>query len=473
MFIERWLNNRCLLATATVISLVAACSGDDDDDTGGSRASAGEAGHETSENAGGLGDSGGGTAGSSSQAGSGAAGSGSVVEGGAGGASAAPEGGAATSDSAGAAGTDDGPDRDAFRPEELPFDQEAFDDLTLPAGFSINVYRSGLGQARMLGVHGEHVYVTQPMQGNVVQLVDANDDGQAETQKVVAEGLAMVHGIAFHGDDVFLANVNNVYRGTVGADGSFSGLQAITTDLPDGGQHALRTLGVGPDDLLYISVGSDCDACPESNPEHATLLRSTLAGQAKGARTVFARGLRNTIGFGWHPVTHELWGMDQGSDWRGRDLPPEELNAVVSGQDYGWPYCYGNRQSDPVIQDPPQQTKAQYCAQTTPPVLLNQAHQSPIGMVFSTSETFPDHYQDGAFIAFHGSWNRKPATGYRVAFVPFAGGQPQAIEDFVSGFLIRGGTATFGRPAGIAIAPDGALLFTDDTNGIVYRVQAE
>jgi glucose/arabinose dehydrogenase len=163
--------------------------------------------------------------------------------------------------------------------------------------------------------------------------------------------------------------------------------------------------------------------------------------------------------------------MDQGSDWRGDDLPPEELNAIASGGDYGWPYCYAGREIDPVIQDPPDQTKADYCALTEAPVLLNQAHQSPIGMTFYSGATFPEHYQNGAFVAFHGSWNRKPATGYRVAFIPFENGEPQAIEDFVSGFLIDNGSGTFGRPAGIAVGADGALLFSDDTNGVVYRVQ--
>lgn len=476
----RWMNVRPLaVVTATALAVIAGCSDDDDDDDVGSGARGGEAGNAAGEaNHGGSTPSAGhaGTAGNGGQSGSlspgGAAGEsmasgGETVAGGAGGAA-----GETGDDLGGAGGTNDGVDRDAFRPTQLPFDQAAFEALDLPAGFSINVYRSGLGQARMLGVHAEHVYVTQPMQGNVIQLIDDDQDGVAEAQRVVAGDLPQVHGIAFHGTDVFLADVHHVYRGSVAADGGFGALETIVSDLPDGGQHSLRTLGIGPDELLYISVGSDCDACVEFNPEHATILRSTLAGQAQGERTIFARGLRNTIGFGWHPTSGDLWGMDQGSDWRGDDLPPEELNAIAQGNDYGWPYCYANRHSDPVIQDPPGQTKEAYCAATTPPVLLNQAHQSPIGLVFSTSSSFPQRYRDGAFIAFHGSWNRKPATGYRVAFVPFTAGQPQAVEDFVSGFLIRGGTATFGRPAGIAMADDGALLFTDDTNGIVYRVSA-
>jgi glucose/arabinose dehydrogenase len=448
-----------LLLGGAVLALAAPGCSDDDDDGGGS---AGTAGSPTLAGA-----SQGGSA-SGGMGEGGAAGNGATA-GLAGEASAAGGSAAGAAGDAGAAGTD----RHAFRPEELPFDEAAFAALQLPEGFSINVYRAGLGQARMLGVHGPHVYVTQPMQGNVVRLIDENEDGVAEAQAVVAADLPMVHGIAFHDDEVFLANVHGVFHGSVAADGSFGALTQIISDLPDGGQHPLRTLGVGPDELLYISVGSDCDACPEANPEHATLLRSSLAGEPAATRTIFASGLRNTIGFGWHPVTEALWGMDHGSDWRGDDLPPEELNAIVAGKDYGWPYCYGDRKLDPVIQDPPDTTKAAYCAGTEPPALLSQAHQAPIGLTFYTGATFPEHYLNGAFVAFHGSWNRKPATGYRVAFVAFADGEPQAIEDFVDGFLSQDGTATFGRPAGIAVAPDGALLFTDDTNGIVYRVQYE
>lgn len=463
-----------LIAALGAATSVSGCSDDDDDSdgTGGISNISGRAGSSSGQSS-----SGSANGGSSAGRGGSASGGGQLNASGAnaagedqGGSAGEPDTGEAGAATAGAGGSDE---RAEFRPEERPFDQAGFDALSLPENFTINVYRTGLGEARMLGVHGPHVYVTQPAQGNVILLRDENDDGVAEAQTTVASDLPLVHGIAFHDDDVFLANVKSVYRGTVAADGSFESLTEIISDLPDGGQHPRRTLGVGPDELLYISVGSSCDACPETNPEHATLLRSTLAGQNAAARTLIAEGLRNTIGFGWHPTTEELWGMDQGSDWRGNDLPPEELNSISAGKNYGWPYCYGNRIIDTVIQDPPSGTKQAFCAQSAPPALLNQAHQSPIGMAFYTGSTFPDRYQDGAFVAFHGSWNRKPATGYRVAFIPFSDGEPTAIEDFVSGFLNEEGTATFGRPAGVAVAPDGALLFTDDTNGIVYRVQYE
>jgi glucose/arabinose dehydrogenase len=162
--------------------------------------------------------------------------------------------------------------------------------------------------------------------------------------------------------------------------------------------------------------------------------------------------------------------MDHGSDWRGDDLPPEELNAIALGADYGWPYCYGARTPDPVIDDPPATTKSAYCAGTTPPTLSTQAHGAPIGLTFYTGASFPEEYRDDAFVALHGSWNRLPPTGYEVARVVFEDGVPQRFEPFVTGFLIDGGRATFGRPAGITVAPDGSLLFSDDSGGVIYRV---
>jgi glucose/arabinose dehydrogenase len=276
-----------------------------------------------------------------------------------------------------------------------------------------------------------------------------------------------VHGITFNADTVYLATDKRVLRGAVDANGDFIGLSDIITDLPDGGQHPYRTLGIGPDSMLYISIGSDCDACPETNPEHATMVHAALDGSS---RSVFARGLRNTIGFDWHPQTGALFGMDHGSDFRGDDLPPEELNRIEAGGNFGWPYCFARREIDPIIDDPPGTTKQEYCATTVPSVLENQAHGAPIGMVFYDGAAFPSEFAGDAFIALHGSWNRFPPTGYKVVRLRFDAGEPVAFEDFVSGFLIEDGRAQFGRPAGIAVAPDGALLVTDDDNGMIYRI---
>lgn len=357
-----------------------------------------------------------------------------------------------------------------FRPEELGFESSYLSQLTVPDGFEVSVFATPGGHARMLATSGAAVYVTRPEQGDVLRLVDSNADGVADQQTTAISGYPMVHGIVFANNAVYLATPKQLIRASVANDGAFTAPEVLIDDLPDGGQHPLRTLGVGPDGLLYISIGSSCDACAESNPEHATILRVGLDG---ANRTVFARGLRNTIGFGWQPDTNQLWGMDHGSDWRGNDIPPEELNLITEGGNYGWPYCYGEQTIDPIIGDPPGQTKAAYCAATTASVLENQAHQAPIGLTFYAGTAFPEAYRGDAFVAMHGSWNRNPATGYSVVRVEFEDGQPVGISDFVSGFLNAEGSATFGRPAGITVDAVGALLFSDDSNGVIYRVSPE
>jgi hypothetical protein len=240
--------------------------------------------------------------------------------------------------------------------------------------------------------------------------------------------------------------------------------------LPNGGQHSRRTIAFGPDGMLYISVGSTCNDCPEVNPENAALLR---ASPDRGApRTVFARGLRNTLGWGWHPATRELWGWDHGSDFRGDNIPPEELNRIREGGNYGWPFCYGNRVVDRWSHyDPPnKESPASYCARTEPSVLGYTAHSAPIGMVFYTGTQFPEVYRNDAFVAMHGSWNRTPVAPAKVLRVRYRDGMPVAIEDFITGFLVDGGRTLIGRPAGLAVAADGSLLISDDANGAIYRV---
>jgi glucose/arabinose dehydrogenase len=358
-------------------------------------------------------------------------------------------------------------DRDVYRPEEVAATPELMARLRAPAGFVVRPFAEGMGQARMLVARGDHVYVTRPDPGDVVRLTDSDGDGSADARATVATGLPLVHGIAFRGDQVYLATDTQVLLADVDAAGAFGTPAVIIDDLPDGGQHPRRTLGVSPEDELFISVGSSCDACEESNEEHATMLRAALDGST---RSTFASGLRNTIGFAWHPTTLQLWGMDHGSDWRGDDIPPEELNAISEGGDYGWPYCYGQRQIDPVILDPPRGTKEQYCSTTRVPALSTQAHKAPIGFAFYSGASFPAEYQGDAFIAMRGSWNRFPPTGYEVVRLVFDDGEPQRFEPFVTGFLSEDGASTFGRPAGITPAPDGSLLFSDDTSGVIYRV---
>ena len=245
----------------------------------------------------------------------------------------------------------------------------------------------------------------------------------------------------------------------------------IISDLPDAGQHEDRTLAFGPDGRLYLSVGSTSNTSNEPNPENATMLVASPDGKS---RKIFASGLRNTIGFDWNPVTHKLYGMDMGIDWQGDDHQREELNHIQDGHRYGWPYVYENGIFDP--QHLPQEkgyTLDAWRKESTSPDLTYTAHASPIGFLFYTGSQFPAEYKNDAFVAFHGSWNRAVPSGYEVVRVHFdAAGRPVSMTPFVTGFVTKqnGKWGQFGRPCGLAQMPDGSLLVSDDTEGVIYRI---
>ena len=355
------------------------------------------------------------------------------------------------------------------KPENRGFSEARVGQLRVPEGFGVNVFARDLGMPRMMAVSSDGtVYVTRRETDDVLALRDVDGDGRADATFPVVANLEGVHGITIHQGRLYLATVKEIYAAELLPDGSVGPLQLLIDDLPDGGQHPNRTIAFGPDGMLYISVGSTCNACRETNEENATMIRAMPDGSG---RTVIAIGLRNTIGWGWHPETGQLWGMDHGSDWRGDDTPPEELNLLEEGGNYGWPYCYGDRTPDEYLaQDPRGTTKAQYCPTTVAPVVTYQAHSAPIGMVFYGATQFPPEYRGDAFIAMRGSWNRNPPTGYKVVRLHFEDGRPTPIQDFLTGFLIEGGAAHFARLAGVTVAADGSLLVSDDTNGAIYRV---
>ncbi|HUR22100.1 MAG TPA: YbhB/YbcL family Raf kinase inhibitor-like protein, partial [Vicinamibacterales bacterium] len=205
----------------------------------------------------------------------------------------------------------------------------------------------------------------------------------------------------------------------------------------------------------------------ESNQENATLLRVAPDGKS---RVIWANGLRNTIGFDWHPRTGELWGFDHGIDFLGDDAQPEELNHIVRGKRYGWPHVWGEGGITPWTNPPGEISKELWRELSEPMVLGYTAHAAPMQFKFYRGGSFPANYVGDAFATMRGSWNRKPASGYEIVRVHFANGAPQAIEPFVSGFLSDGGTTHFARPVGLDIAKDGSLLMADDANGVIYRV---
>jgi glucose/arabinose dehydrogenase len=307
------------------------------------------------------------------------------------------------------------------------------------------------------------VYLTRPGSNDAVAL---SPEGRLEEQ--IVSGLELAHGIAIHDHRMYLAGVRTVIAADL-RDGRLGRWRTVIEDLPPGGAHPLRTIGFGPDGMLYVSIGSTCNVCREADPRYATILRARPDGRRP---TIFARGLRNTEAFAWHPATRRMWGVDNGPDGIGDDEPPEELNRLVRGGDYGWPWCLANRRPDPLITEDPKPglSRKAYCARTLAPVVTYQAHSAPVGMAFYTGTQFPREYRGDAFVAFHGSWNREPPSGYKVARIRFARGKPIRFEEFLSGFLVDGGEAQFGRPSGLAVMKDGSLLVSDDTGGVIYRV---
>lgn len=359
-----------------------------------------------------------------------------------------------------------------IEPAQLAPTPERLDRLSLPEGFSIGVFAEGLVNPRMIAVADDGtLYVTRREVGDAVMLRDEDGDGRAEVRETVASRPQM-HGIAVDGDTVYLTTVAEVYRAARNPDGTLSDLTRIIDDLPAGGQHPNRMVLPGPDGKLYISVGSTCNACGETDPEHATMLRAEPDGSA---RTIFATGLRNTIGYGFEPETGALWGMDHGIDWLGDNEQHEELNLLAEGAAYGWPYIYDDGRFNPQDYPPAGITMEEWAATSTAPVALYTPHAAPMQMAFYTGDVFPEEYRGDAYVAMRGSWNRKPPSGYEVVRIDFEDGRPVGFEPFVTGFLMEdpesgSGWGHLGRLAGLAQGPDGALYLSDDTNGVIYRI---
>jgi glucose/arabinose dehydrogenase len=357
------------------------------------------------------------------------------------------------------------------QPSIEPFNESQLSRLKVPEGFQVKVFAKGLGNPRMMAIADDGtLYVTRRETGDVIALVDADGNGQADAApRVVATGLVGLNGITIRDSKVYLALSTEVRTADLQEDGSLATPKPLMGGLPDPGQHPSWSVAFGPDEKLYLSVGSPCNDCVPLNEAYATILRADADGQN---RVIFARGLRNTIGFDWHPTTNELWGMDHGVDWRGDAQPPEELNRIAQGRHYGWPFCYGAKEADGMSphQPPDGRTREAFCADTEPAALTYAAHAAPMAMRFYRSDQFPLDYKSDAFVTFHGSWNREKPSGYNVARLRFENGKPSKFEDFVTGFLSADGKSVFGRPCGLVQTDSGELLFTDDANGVIYQV---
>ena len=337
-------------------------------------------------------------------------------------------------------------------------------DFQLPPGFSVEVLVDNVPNARSM-VFGEEgtLFVATRRQGKVYA-VQAPLSGSPEV-KIIAEGLKMPNGVAFHQGALYVAEISRVIRfenieSKLDAPGE---AEVIDGDLPLRGKlHAWKYISFGADGKLYISLGAPCNICEA--PDLATILRMNPDGSD---REVFARGVRNSVGFDWHPETGEFWFTDNGRDMLGDDIPPGELNRVSApDQHFGYPFCHGEDVVDPKFGD------LGKCENSVAPVQSLTPHVAPLGMRFYSGEAFPPAYRNQIFIAEHGSWNRSKSagkTGYRITLVRLSDNVAVSYEPFMEGFL-DADEEVLGRPVDILVTPDGALLVSDDQRGVIYRI---
>jgi glucose/arabinose dehydrogenase len=345
-----------------------------------------------------------------------------------------------------------------------PFDQER--QLQVREGFTIAVVARVPGARSLALAPSGELLVTQPREGRIVALRPTPGDAPA-AQQTLAEGLQCPYGMAFHDGHLYVAQSTRVDRFAYVEGGRLGPAEVVVSGLPESGcgPHHYRPLAIDAGGSLYVAFGSSCNVCVEADPRRGTVWRYA----ADGTGREYARGLRNVVDLGIHPVTGQLWGVTNERDQLGDDVPPEPVGPILGGADYGWPYCYRDGGAWTVDQRVP--VRPGGCEGLTPYFEI-QAHAAPLGLAFAADRQFPPDYAGSAFVALHGSWNRTEGTGFKVIRVQVADGQPQAAEDLATGWQIgpRGPTDAWGRPVDVQVAPDGSLYVSDDRAGAVYRI---
>lgn len=336
--------------------------------------------------------------------------------------------------------------------------------LRVPPGFAVTEWARVGGPRFMALAPDGAVYVSRPGARVVDRLEDKDGDGRAESRVTAASGLNYPHGVAIRDGRLHVATLDAVVRTSLGRDGRATGALDTLARYTGGGGHRTRTVVFGADGAMYVSIGSSCNVCVEKDADRATVMRYDADG--KNGR-VFARGLRNAVGLAVHPGTRQLWATTHERDNMRpdhQDLPPEEIDILRDGADYGWPYCWGDRRPNPEFGD------RERCRTTVPPALAMQAHSAPLDITFlDRASMFPRDWRGDALVAFHGSWNRTVPTGAKVVRIRVRDGRPVSYEDFIVGFQAEDGTR-WGRPAGLLVLKDGSVLVSDDQGGVIWRV---
>lgn len=340
--------------------------------------------------------------------------------------------------------------------QKLPLDK-----IRLPPGFEISVFADNVPGAREMALGANGTLFVGSMRAGKVYAITVRDNRAIDTL-TIASGLNLPVGVAFRDGALYVSDVSRILR--------FDGIEeslasppapAVVSDrFPRSTHHGWKFIAFGPDGLLYVPVGAPCNICDPDGNRYANIMRMRPDGSEL---EVYARGVRNSVGFDWHPETKELWFTDNGRDWLGDDRPDCELNhAPRANLHFGFPYCHSGEISDPEF------GYLRPCAEFTPPVVKLGPHVAPLGMRFYTGNMFPAEYRNNIFIAEHGSWNRSRKIGYRIKRVALSGNRPEKHEVFADGWLQ--GQSAWGRPADVLVMPDGALLVSDDHAGAIYRI---
>ncbi len=350
-----------------------------------------------------------------------------------------------------------------FSVQDVSGSESLLSNIKLPPGFSISIYADGVPNARSLTLSPNGIlFVGSRKAGNVYAVIDQDHDFKADEVITIARGLNMPNGVAFRDGDLYVAEVHRIIK--------FKDIekklldpgppQVINDTYPTDKWHGWKFIRIGPDNKLYVPVGAPCNVCEPEKPPYATITRLNLDGTGL---EIFAKGVRNSVGFDWHPKTGELWFTDNGRDFMGDNLPPDELNhAPEPGLHFGFPYLHGKNISDP--QYGPQAPSIDFI----PPAQELGPHVASLGMRFYTGSMFPAEYKDHIFIAEHGSWNRSEPIGYRLTMVRLADSKVQRYEIFAHGWLQK--NRVLGRPVDIEIMEDGSLLVSDDYGDRIYRI---
>ena len=342
--------------------------------------------------------------------------------------------------------------------------QDIIKQLHVADDFEISIYADDLPNARSLTL-GDHdiVYIGTGAEGKVYAAQDANGDGIAEKRYTLAENLNMPNGVAYRAGSLYVAEINRIIRFDNISQNLASPPKPVVVydQFPSDQHHGWKYLRFGPDNKLYTAIGAPCNICDPEKSIYTSLVRLDADGSHFES---LARGIRNTVGFDWQPCTHALFFTDNGRDYLGDDLPPDELNQwSKTGEHFGFPHCHAGYIKDPEFGE------HKKCSQFKAPAWQFKAHVAPLGLHFYQGKQFPQKYQNQLFVAQHGSWNRTKPDGYRIALITFKQNKPVSEQVFIDGWLTKA-DKVLGRPVDILEMPDGSLLISDDQLGVIYKI---